>query len=196
MPGMQGRPQAPICATRATNGPTFKCTRTSHDPLTPQLKRIDHANQHQMPHRQATPAERRVSLYPLEARLSTHFAAARSRRRRKPRKPPASRLYGGGPDGGGVHRRRRVRKSSCTGSERNGRVRQIDRENGELENPGGKSRDIDGSPRQRFEPLRNRESVHTITVANLCHDAHKGTRQPGPPGPASTTLATQFRGFE
>jgi hypothetical protein len=86
-------------------------------------------------------------------------------------------------DGNGVvDRRRRVRKAFGTGTEPNGRVNHLAGENGETESPAPKSRKPDGSPRSRSEPLRNRESAPTVTVAIRCHNAHKKTPAAGTTG--------------
>jgi hypothetical protein len=95
----------------------------------------DHANQHQMPHQQTAPTERRVNCVPEKRGRQSGYSAARSPERERSREPSAAR----------TSRRQtrwrwhrspwpRVRKAFAAGSDPNGVVHHLAEENRESEN--------------------------------------------------------------
>jgi hypothetical protein len=87
---MQIRTQVSARPACAMDDRTFRCTNTSRDPLAPHLKRIDHTNQHWMPHQMGDAHRPTSGTVPLRSGAVNPFAAgSQIVRVRKPRGPPA-----------------------------------------------------------------------------------------------------------
>jgi hypothetical protein len=193
--GRQNQSHAAACAACAMDGPVFRYTSTSHDPLVPQ--RAEGSRQHRCRPRQAAPAERRVDCVPEKRGRQSGFSAARSPERERPREPPVSRPHAGwmaaaSITAGAEFVNRSPRGPSRTGASTRSRQRTERRR---------VPRPIREKPPVRHGPVPIRHGTENPCdhepIATVCTQCgYEEPRQLSRPGPASTTPATEFRNRE